>query len=252
MIAETFQPGVFVDGIRFVGDNPGLIVEKTLEHLELSVIAIVIALLIGLPVGVVLGHLHRGSFLAINLGNVGRALPSLAVVAFGLAIFGIGMWNVVFALVVLAVPLIVTNAFVAVDGVDPDAVESARGMGMSPRQVLWRVELPLALPLLFAGVRTGVALRDRDGDPRGHRRRRRPRRHHRQPGQLPVRRRDRGGPLRVGARVHRGRPPRRRPARDDAAGTARADALVGTGYQHEARCGLGSAAASLQRKEFRP
>ena len=154
MIGETFQPGVFVDGVRFVGDNPGLIVEKTLEHLELSVIAIVIALLIGLPVGIVLGHLHRGSFLAINFGNVGRALPSLAVIAFGLAIFGIGMWNVVFALVVLAVPPIVTNAFVAVDGVDPDAVEAARGMGMSPRQVLWRIELPLALPLLFAGVRT--------------------------------------------------------------------------------------------------
>jgi osmoprotectant transport system permease protein len=154
VIAETFQPGVFVDGVRFVGDNPGLIVEKTLEHLELSVIAIVIALLIGLPVGIVLGHLHRGSFLAINLGNVGRALPSLAVIAFGLAIFGIGMWNVVFALVVLAVPPIVTNAFVAVDGVDPDAVEAARGMGMSPRQVLWRIELPVALPLLFAGVRT--------------------------------------------------------------------------------------------------
>ena len=154
MIGETFQPGVFVDGVRFVGDNPGLIVEKTLEHLELSVIAIVIALLIGLPVGIVLGHLHRGSFLAINLGNVGRALPSLAVIAFGLAIFGIGMWNVVFALVVLAVPPIVTNAFVAVDDVDPDAVEAARGMGMSPRQVLWRIELPLALPLLFAGVRT--------------------------------------------------------------------------------------------------
>src|SRR6185503_17553944 len=89
-----------------------------------------------------------------NLGNVGRALPSIAVVAFGLAIFGIGMANVVFALVVLAVPPILTNAFVAVDGVDPDAVESARGMGMSPRQVLWRIELPLALPLLFAGVRT--------------------------------------------------------------------------------------------------
>jgi osmoprotectant transport system permease protein len=154
VIAETFQPGVFVDGVRFVGDNPGLIVEKTLEHLELSVIAIVIALLIGLPVGIVLGHLHRGSFLAINLGNVGRALPSLAVIAFGLAIFGIGMWNVVFALVVLAVPPIVTNAFVAVDGVDPDAVEAARGMGMSPRQLLWRIELPMALPLLFAGVRT--------------------------------------------------------------------------------------------------
>jgi osmoprotectant transport system permease protein len=109
---------------------------------------------LGLPLGVALGHLHRGSFVAINVGNVGRALPSLAVIAFGLAIFGIGRANVVFALVVLAVPPIVTNAFVAVDRVDPDAVEAARGMGMSPTQVLLRVELPLALPLVFAGIRT--------------------------------------------------------------------------------------------------
>ena len=90
--------------------QPGLILEKTLEHLELSAIAIGISPLIGLPLGVVLGHLHRGSLVAINLGNIGRALPSLAVIAFGLAIFGIGTWNVVFALVVLAVPPIVTNA----------------------------------------------------------------------------------------------------------------------------------------------
>jgi osmoprotectant transport system permease protein len=154
VIAETFRPGVFVDGVRFVGDNPGLILDKTAEHLEVSLIAIAISLVLGLPLGVALGHLHRGSFVAINVGNVGRALPSLAVIAFGLAIFGIGRANVVFALVVLAVPPIVTNAFVAVDRVDPDAVEAARGMGMSPTQVLLRVELPLALPLVFAGIRT--------------------------------------------------------------------------------------------------
>jgi osmoprotectant transport system permease protein len=154
VIGETFRPGVFVDAVRFVGDNPGLILDKTAEHVEVSAIAIAISLLLGLPLGVVLGHLHRGSFVAINLGNVGRALPSLAVIAFGLAIFGIGRANVVFALVVLAVPPIVTNAFVAVDGVDPDAVEAARGMGMSPAQVLLRVELPLALPLVFSGIRT--------------------------------------------------------------------------------------------------
>jgi osmoprotectant transport system permease protein len=152
--AETFRPGVFVDAVRFVGDNPHLILDKTLEHLQLSLIAIVISLVIALPVGVILGHLHRGSFLAINLGNVGRALPSLAVIAFGLAIFGIGHANVIFALVVLAVPPIVTNAYVAVDGVEPDAVEAARGMGMSPAQMLQRVEIPLALPLIFAGIRT--------------------------------------------------------------------------------------------------
>ena len=112
------------------------------------------ALLVAIPLGVWLGHIHRGSFLAINVGNVGRALPSLAVIAFGLAIFGIGFTNVMVALVVLAVPPMLTNAYVAVDEVDPDAVEAARGMGMSSLQVLRRVELPLALPLLFAGIRT--------------------------------------------------------------------------------------------------
>ena len=109
-----------------------------------------------MPLGVVLGHLHRGSFVAINLANVGRALPTLVVIAFGLTFLGIGFTNVLIALVVLGVPPILTNAYVAVDEVDPDAVEAARGMGMTPRQMLWRVELPLALPLLFAGIRTAA------------------------------------------------------------------------------------------------
>lgn len=150
----TFRPGLFADGVRFVADNPGLIGEKTLEHLVLSGAAIGVALLLALPLGVVLGHLHRGSFLAINVGNVGRALPSLAVIAIGVAFLGIGFGNVLVALVVLAVPPMLTNAYVAVDEADAEAVEAARGMGMSPLQVLFRVELPLAAPLLFAGVRT--------------------------------------------------------------------------------------------------
>ncbi len=103
-----------------------------------------------------LGHLHRGSFLAVNLANIGRALPTLVVIAVGFTFLGIGFTNVMVALVVLAVPPILTNAYVAVDEVDPDAVEAARGMGMTPWQVLWRVELPLALPLLFAGIRTAA------------------------------------------------------------------------------------------------
>jgi osmoprotectant transport system permease protein len=109
---------------------------------------------LAIPLGVWLGHLHRGSFLAISVGNLGRALPSLAVIAFGLPIFGISFTNVLVALVVLAVPPMLTNAYTAVDGVERDAVEAARGMGMSGIQVLTRVELPLALPLLFAGIRT--------------------------------------------------------------------------------------------------
>jgi osmoprotectant transport system permease protein len=150
---DEFRPRVFLEGLEFVGENASFIWTKTLEHLVLSGAAIGVALLVALPFGVVLGHFHRGSFLAINVGNVGRALPSLALIAFGLPIFGIGFTNVLVALVVLAVPPILLNAYVAVDGVDPDAIEAARGMGMTERQILTRIELPLALPLIFAGIR---------------------------------------------------------------------------------------------------
>jgi osmoprotectant transport system permease protein len=144
------------DALRFIVDNPHLMLTKTLEHLELSGAAIGVAILIAIPLGVVLGHLHRGSFIAINASNVGRALPSLAVISIGLGILGIGFFNVMVALVILAVPPMLTNAYVAVDGVDPDAVEAARASGMSPAQVLRRVEIPLAVGLMFAGIRTGA------------------------------------------------------------------------------------------------
>jgi osmoprotectant transport system permease protein len=147
---------VFADAVRFVVDERGLILEKTGEHLELSGAAMAVALLAGLPLGIVLGHLHRGSFLAVNVANIGRALPSLAVIAAGISFLGIGFANVTLALVILGIPPILTNAYVAIDGVDPDAVEAARGMGMTSRQIVRRVELPLALPLLFAGIRTAT------------------------------------------------------------------------------------------------
>ena len=146
--------GVFEDAIAFVFDNAALIGDKTVEHLALSGAAIGVSLLLAIPLGVWLGHLHRGSFIAITIGNIGRALPSLAVIAFGLPLFGISFTNVLVALVVLAVPPMLTNAYTAVDGIDRDAVEAARGMGMSGLQVLTRIELPLALPLVFAGIRT--------------------------------------------------------------------------------------------------
>lgn len=148
------QLDVFADAIAFVADNGSFVGDKTVEHLVLSGAAIGLSLLIAIPLGVWLGHLHRGSFLAISVGNLGRALPSLAVIAFGLPIFGISFTNVLVALVVLAVPPMLTNAYTAVDGVERDAVEAARGMGMSGLQVLTRIELPLALPLVFAGIRT--------------------------------------------------------------------------------------------------
>ena len=173
-----------------------------------------------MPLGVWLGHLHRGSFIAINVANIGRALPSLAVIAIGLSVFGFGFTNVLVALVILAVPPILTNAYVAVDEVEPEAVEAARGMGMTGWQMLRRVELPLALPLLFAGIRTAAVFVVATRHDRGDRRRRRARRDPLQPGELPDGRPGRGGDRRLAARLRRGLRARSAAARADAARTA--------------------------------
>lgn len=148
--------GIFADALEFVVDERRLILEKTWEHLELSAAAMAIALVLALPLGAWLGHLHRGSVVAVNVANLGRALPSLVLIALGFVLLGVGFWSVALALVVLAVPPILTNAYVAVDGVEAEAVEAARGMGMTRWQIVRRVELPLALPLIFAGIRTAV------------------------------------------------------------------------------------------------
>ena len=146
----------FGNAIEFLFDNTGLIWDKTVEHIWLSLASLGVAMVIAIPLGVWLGHLHRGSFVAINVSNVGRALPSLAVISIGLGLLGVGFTNVMLALVILAAPVMLTNAYVAVDQVDRDAVSAARAMGMQPLQVLVRVELPLALPLMFAGIRTAA------------------------------------------------------------------------------------------------
>lgn len=156
ILAEAFEPHTFVDAFRFIAGHQGLVWAKAGEQLELSFAAIGVALVIAIPLGLWLGHLHRGSFVTISISNIGRALPSLAVIAIGLAFLGIGFTNVMVALVVLAVPPMLTNAYVAVDSIDPDVVEAARGMGMKRREILLEVELPLALPLVFAGIRTSV------------------------------------------------------------------------------------------------
>lgn len=154
----------FIDAFQFIGRNgeiPGqehlpTLLYYTLGTVKIAAIAMAISLVIALPIGLWLGHIHRGSFVAINLGNVWRSLPSLAILAIGLAIFGLGLGIVLVALCVLAVPPIITNAYVAVDEVDRDLVDAARGMGMTGWQILWKVELPVAIPLLMAGVRTAA------------------------------------------------------------------------------------------------
>jgi osmoprotectant transport system permease protein len=152
-LADTANLHTFVDAFRFIGDNPSFLAHRALEQLELSGAALAIAIGVALPLGIILGHLHRGSGIAIGASIVGRALPSIVLIAAFLTILGIGFVNNMVALAVLATGPILTNAFDSVDGVDRDAVEAARGMGMTGAQILRQVELPLAIPLLFAGVR---------------------------------------------------------------------------------------------------
>jgi osmoprotectant transport system permease protein len=153
MIVANAGAHTFLDAMRFIADNPSLIVTKAIEQLELSAAALGIALAIALPLGIALGHFHRGSGLAIGASIFGRALPSIFLIAVFLTILGLGFENNMVALAVLAIGPILTNAYVGVEGVDRDAVEAARGMGMSGPGILGRIELPLALPLLYIGIR---------------------------------------------------------------------------------------------------
>ncbi|MCW2595215.1 MAG: osmoprotectant transport system permease protein [Pseudonocardiales bacterium] len=147
----------FVAGFHFVFDRWGdVLQQKTLEHLAISGEAVAISILIGVPLGCLLGHLHRFSFIAINTSNLARALPTLAVLSILLPYTGIGDTTAIIALVILAAPPILTNSYVAVDQVDADTIDAAKGIGLRAWQVLLRVELPLALPLIFAGIRTAA------------------------------------------------------------------------------------------------
>jgi len=127
-------------------------------HLKVTVIAMAIAIVVALPVGLALGHTGRGAFATISISNTGRAVPSVALIAFFIAFFPHTpeFWNVAVALALLAIPPILTNAYVGVRQVSRDAVDAARGMGMSGRQIVRSVELPLALPLIFGGIRTST------------------------------------------------------------------------------------------------
>jgi osmoprotectant transport system permease protein len=126
------------------------------EHLKLSALAMAIAVVIAVPAGLWLGHYGKGEFVATSVANVGRAVPSLALIALFIAYVGVGFSTVVGALALLAIPPIFTNTYVGVRQADRDAVDAAHGMGLTDAQIVRRIELPLALPLLFGGVRTSV------------------------------------------------------------------------------------------------
>jgi osmoprotectant transport system permease protein len=147
---------LFIDAFRFIPNNAHLLFDKSIETAKLAFTALGISILIAAPIGLWLGHKHRGLTVALGVSSVGRALPTIALIGVFIAWLGVGFWNVTAALVVLGIPPILTNAYAAVEGVDRDVVEAARGMGLTERQIVSGVELPLGLPLLIAGIRNAA------------------------------------------------------------------------------------------------
>jgi osmoprotectant transport system permease protein len=160
--------GPFGDAVRFIFQEResqagtvrvgglGEIWDLTFTHLQLALAATVIAALIAVPLGVWLGHIGRYQFLATSTSNIGRAIPALGLIVFFIAFLGVGFVNVCVALVLLAIPPIITNAYVGIRGVDPETVDAARGNGLTERQIATRVEMPLALPTIMGGIRISL------------------------------------------------------------------------------------------------
>jgi osmoprotectant transport system permease protein len=143
-----------LDGSHWSG--PTGIPHLLLAHLGYTGVALLCGLVIALPVGLYIGHTGRGSFLAINAGNAGRSLPTLGLLMLMVTLMGLGFLPVLIALTVLVVPPILTSTYAGLRNVDRSAVDAAVGMGMRPWQVLWRVEVPMALPVMLGGLRSAA------------------------------------------------------------------------------------------------
>jgi osmoprotectant transport system permease protein len=143
---ESVSGGVCIGG-------PGELWDLAQTHMAVSIVAIAVAVLVSVPIGLWLGHIGRGEFLAVSVSNVGRAVPSLALLAFFVAFLGLGFVNVATVLTLLAIPPILTNTYVGVRQVDRETVDAARGIGMTETQIIRKVELPLAISTIFSGLR---------------------------------------------------------------------------------------------------
>ncbi len=165
--ATTPDDNLLVQTLDYLRDQahyrgPNGITQRLLEHAQISFVAVAVAIVLAVPVSLWLGHKRRFGLLVINVSNVGRAVPSFAILVIGNELLGrqakpvIGIVAVFLALVALAVPPIVTNTYVGVAEVPDDVRDAARGMGLSEGQILRRVEVPLALPLMMAGIRTSA------------------------------------------------------------------------------------------------
>jgi osmoprotectant transport system permease protein len=135
--------------------RPGF-TQLLITHVELSALALIIAILIAVPVALAVRNTPTGAAVAVNVGNIGRAVPSLALLALALPFFGFGFTSALLALAALAIPPILINASTALREVNPGVIDAARGMGLSGSQILAGIQLPIAAPVIFAGIRTSA------------------------------------------------------------------------------------------------
>jgi osmoprotectant transport system permease protein len=166
--ASTEPKPVFIDAINLIfkereSINGGVCIgglgqwlDFGATHLLVSFVAIAIAIAVAVPLGLWLGHTGKGEFLAITVSNVGRAVPALALIVAFVLFVGVGFLNIALVLALLAIPPILTNTFVGVQQVDVDLKAAARGMGLTEFQIMRQIELPLAAPTIFAGLRTSA------------------------------------------------------------------------------------------------
>ena len=151
----------FADAIAFILDPANLfgakgIIPRLGDHLYYTGLAMGIAALIGLPLGLLIGHTGKGRGLVISLSGAVRALPTLGLLLGFILFAGIGLWPLVAVLVILAVPPIVAGSYAGLESVDRQTIDAARAIGMTEWQILWKVEVPLALPLILGGIRSAV------------------------------------------------------------------------------------------------
>jgi len=154
MNADTFS--VLFNGTYWDPGNPDGFAARTLEHLLYSGLALLIAFVLAFPLGLLIGHTNRGSFVAINAGNGGRALPTLGILMLVVSLAGLGLLPITIALVVLGIPPILTTSYAGIRSVSEATVDAARGVGLNEWQIVWQVELPNALPIIFGGLRNAT------------------------------------------------------------------------------------------------
>jgi osmoprotectant transport system permease protein len=129
---------------------------RVLQHLAYSGLSLLFAMLIAVPLGLLIGHYGRGGFVVVNLTNIWRAIPTLGLLILVVVLLGLGVLAWLIPLVALAIPPILINTYEGVAGVDPDLKDAAQGMGMTDWQLLWKVEAPVAIPLIMLGLRTSA------------------------------------------------------------------------------------------------